>query len=102
MPHFAKIGVSTLEGDTMLEDTSPKIQVNVYLTKDTHRDLQALVFQRKEQDRTYSVTRLVNDAIAIYFMVLRYHKESRSTHSVYDFVLGAVKTFLDSQRSRKA
>jgi hypothetical protein len=99
--NFAKIGVSTMEGDTMPQDTGPKRQVNVYFPEDTHLELQSLTLERKRTDRSYSVTQLVNDAVSLYLMVLRYHRESRSTQSVYDFTLGALKTFLDSSRSRK-
>src|SRR6185295_15523907 len=102
MPNLDRFGLSTMEGDSMpsLEE-GPKRQVNVYFTEDTHNELYDLANERKKQDRTYSVTRLVNEAVAIYLMVLRYHKESRSPQSIYDFVLGAVKTFRDSERSRK-
>lgn len=102
MQNLAKIGLSTMEGDSMPSiEEGPKRQVNVYFTEDTHNELYDLSNERKKADRTYSVTRLVNEAVTLYLMALRFHKESRSPQSLYDFVLGALKTFRDSERSRK-
>ena len=104
MLNLAKIEGITLEGDTMAaNEEGTKRQVNVYFPEDTHTELQDIVHHRKtvEKDRQYSVTQLVNDAVAVWLMAKRYHKEYKSTQSIYDFVRDALKTFLDSSRVRK-
>lgn len=69
-----------MEGDTMQDkENAPKRQVNVYFPKDLDRDIQTEVFNRKEFERTYSVTAFVEDASRLCLMVLRYQKEPAQT-----------------------
>lgn len=100
MQNLAKIAVSTLEGEPMSEGSEPKRQLSIYLPKDLDRDILYEVLQRKERERTYSVTAFMEEASRLYLMVLRYQKEARSTQTPYEFTMGAMKTFLDLNKRK--
>lgn len=79
-----------LEGKEDKEEMSEKRQVSYWVDPDIDEAITDEVFARKKKDRLYSATKLTNEALRIYLMVIRLQREFGDVSEPYDLVRSAL------------
>jgi hypothetical protein len=72
------------------EEMSEKRQVSYWVDPEIDEAITDEVFARKKRDRLYSATKLTNEALRIYLMVIRLQREFGDISEPYDLVRSAL------------
>lgn len=90
-PTFAssntEVNVLTVEKDG--------VQRNIYIDAGTDKELRDETNVRKDTQRGFNVSRLLIEAWTVYKLAKRFHNQSKSNQSIYEFTLDALQTFVD-------